>query len=345
MLPPIIFGKRKKNENLFPKLGGMGSSAYTNSSPYSSIYKNRIALEGTTRDKIRTGEEVNYKQLQLQSSARSLEDSESENKQLVNYSKHRRGMTIKANSNSTALVTSPVKSKKIDIRKHSIENRSVMIVENQLVPTQADLKQRLSLRLSHKKVPDNKLKSINRYKNTSSVEEKAPKEFRANHNTSMIRPKVDHLDIDDKTIKRYEDVKTSVEEHLKKYEWMIPDVRKKKTDLLKQILGEKSFNDIRFKLERKRLVGEKNNDNKTFIHKANIDLKSNLKNNLRENESPSKSKTKSNDEGLKYKPHKGKIAESYQRLGGLGPNQDEKWTDVQNRRKQMLYFADTVNQK
>lgn len=345
MLPPIIFGKRKKNGNLFPKLGGMGSSEYANSSPYSSIYKNRIALESTIRDKIRTGEETNYKQLQLQSSARSLEDSESETKQLVNYSKHRRGVTIKANSNSIELVTSPVKSKKIDIRKHSVENRSVMITENQLVPTQVNPKQRLSLRLSNKQVPNNKFKSIDRYKNASSIKEKAPKEFRSNHNTSMIRPKFDHLDIDEDAIKRYQDVKTSVEEHLKKYEWMIPDVRKKKFDLLKQILGEKSFDEIRFKLERKRLIGDKNNDSKPYAHKGTIDLKRNLKHGAREEESPSKFKSKSKDEDLNYKPHKGKIAESYQRLGGLGPNQDEKWTDVQNRRKQMLYFADIVNQK
>jgi len=46
MLPPIIFGKRKsKKKALFPKLGTMGESLYSNQSPFSSIYRNRVSLD------------------------------------------------------------------------------------------------------------------------------------------------------------------------------------------------------------------------------------------------------------------------------------------------------------
>jgi hypothetical protein len=57
-----MFGKNTKNKNLFPKLGGMGLSAYANVSPYSSIYANRVVLDNTIRDKVRSGPEVTYKQ-------------------------------------------------------------------------------------------------------------------------------------------------------------------------------------------------------------------------------------------------------------------------------------------
>ena len=55
-------------------------------------------------------------------------------------------------------------------------------------------------------------------------------------------------------LRRYNDVRKSVEEHLRKYEYIIPDVRKKKFDLLKQILGEKKYQDIQYKLEKKNLT-------------------------------------------------------------------------------------------
>ena len=54
-------------------------------------------------------------------------------------------------------------------------------------------------------------------------------------------------------IRRYHEVRNSVEEHLRKYEYIIPDVRKKKFDLLKQILGEKKYQDIQVRLEKNNL--------------------------------------------------------------------------------------------
>ena len=49
---------------------------------------------------------------------------------------------------------------------------------------------------------------------------------------------------------------------------------------------------------------------------------------------------------LKYKPHQGKISESYQNFGRLGSNVgDEKWSEVHSRRKAMLSFSFRVNKK
>ena len=158
----------------------------------------------------------------------------------------------------------------------------------------------------------------------------------------MVQPKVDHLDIDDKSITTYKGVKSSVEEHLRKYEYMIPDIRKKKFEMLKQILGEKSFDEIQIKLERKRLLENKNNGSKTSKHRGANEINFNL--NKSKEESPSKIIGTHRAENLKYVSHKGKLIENYQKLGGLGPNMDEKCVDVQNRRKAMIYFADKVNQ-
>jgi hypothetical protein len=152
MLPPIMFGKNTKNKNLFPKLGGMGLSAYANVSPYSSIYANRVVLDNTIRDKVRTGQEVTYKQPKALSSSRSLEDYESESKQLTNYNKNRRGVTINSNSVSTDLVTIPV-------IKNSVEKKSKKVAQNQIVLSQSNIKQRINLRVSPKNTPRNKLKS------------------------------------------------------------------------------------------------------------------------------------------------------------------------------------------
>lgn len=158
MLPPIMFGKNTKNKNLFPKLGGMGLSAYANVSPYSSIYANRVVLDNSTRDKVRTGEEATYNKLKPLSSSRSLEDYESESKQLTNYNKQRRGVTINANSVSTDLVTIPI-NKNPDINKYSVEKKSNKIVQNQIVLSQSNLKKHINLRVSPKNTPNNKLKS------------------------------------------------------------------------------------------------------------------------------------------------------------------------------------------
>ena len=69
----------------------MGSINNANTSHYSSMCQNRLALETTLRDKIRTGEEAKLRQLEIANTSRSIESSELVPKQLNQLSTTRRG--------------------------------------------------------------------------------------------------------------------------------------------------------------------------------------------------------------------------------------------------------------
>uniref|UniRef100_A0A7S3J0A9 Uncharacterized protein n=1 Tax=Euplotes harpa TaxID=151035 RepID=A0A7S3J0A9_9SPIT len=116
VFPPIMFGRHKKTntDGLFPKIGGMGSSAYTNSSPFSSMSQNRKILDNTFREKIWTGEEVKNGHFEVEPSFKSLESTEVESKQLTNISNPRRIETINATPNSLS------EALKTEIKKHSL---------------------------------------------------------------------------------------------------------------------------------------------------------------------------------------------------------------------------------
>lgn len=184
-------------------------------------------LENALRDKIRTGEELKLEQLDIEPSSRSLERSENESKQLNNLSKHRRMETINVSKRS-----SQPEFKKgrfnYDNRKSSIGNDSVMIIENQLMPQKSvELKKKLTFKSTTKDGDNSKLKSTHRYKNSSMIENYSPKPDKFNnHNMSTITPKKNNFENDQK-LRRFAEVNSSVEEHLRKYEYLIPDVRKK----------------------------------------------------------------------------------------------------------------------
>ena len=90
VLPPIIFGKHKKNKTncLFPKIGGMGGSAYPDASHYSSMHKNRIVLENTFREKIWTGDEVKIDHFGVNQNFKSIEVSDNDAGHLKKFSNH-----------------------------------------------------------------------------------------------------------------------------------------------------------------------------------------------------------------------------------------------------------------
>mmetsp|Transcript_4515 Transcript_4515/g.3795 ORF Transcript_4515/g.3795 Transcript_4515/m.3795 type:complete len:178 (+) Transcript_4515:80-613(+) len=176
MLPPIIFGKRgSRKKNLFPKLG-MGNSIYTNASPFSSIYKNRVSLKSSVREKIRTGEESSPKKLEFKENSRPLNSSELEKKKVRHYSKNR-----------------------LDLRKSTEVNHSLLIIENDLLKGQPPiLKKKLTSRLKD-------MELIN------------------GHSMTTTRS----IDINNQQdVRSYHQVKRSVEDHLLKFQHMIPDIRK-----------------------------------------------------------------------------------------------------------------------
>lgn len=50
-------------------------------------------------------------------------------------------------------------------------------------------------------------------------------------------------------IRKYNAVNASVDAHLSKFQHLIPDIKRKKADLLIEILGEHTFKDIQEKLK------------------------------------------------------------------------------------------------
>ena len=92
ILPNINLGKhRKKNTAfVFPKLGGMGNSSYSNSSHFMSMYQNRQSLETELG-----GNPWNEKKDAIEkNSFKSLEVGRTDNTKLNYYSNFRRKETM-----------------------------------------------------------------------------------------------------------------------------------------------------------------------------------------------------------------------------------------------------------
>ena len=102
VLPPINNGRHKKTKTnfVFPKIGGMSGSSYSNSSHFMSMYQNRQSLDTTFRDKLWTGNEDNVKHFGVNNSFKSLEVGDSETGKLNYYSNFKRNETIMENSYS-----------------------------------------------------------------------------------------------------------------------------------------------------------------------------------------------------------------------------------------------------
>jgi hypothetical protein len=215
------------------------------------MYQNRVLLENTLRDKVRTGEDAKIEQLELMPSARTLEEVDEGSKQLHNYSQQKRIETLGSTKNGSQHSLANKPSLRFNLRKASEGDRSLVIIENQLAPqTSAKLKKKFLFKpegLNQKA----KLKSQHRYKNSTSIDSyQKPTEQNRLHNVSMQTPKIRNLD-DDKQLRRYAEVNASVNEHLRKFEYLIPDLRKKKFDLMKEILGDRTFEEIQYKLNQK----------------------------------------------------------------------------------------------
>jgi hypothetical protein len=230
------------------------------------------------------------------------------------------------------------------LRKSSVENNSLMIIEDKLSPKSHFQSQHKSnYRSSGEEL--RKLKAINRYKNSKSIgKHKYSSETRNISNASMETPLNRKFELDSQNLRRYAEVNASVEQHLRKYEYLIPDLRKKKFDLLKQILGERSLEDIQHKLEKIR-------EEKALKHNALSGLDSPK---LTQNEAKKNKKDKLHNykgdakksDSPKYTPHSGKITENYQQFGGLGSRVgDPNWKEAYDRRKAMLMFSSQVNEK
>lgn len=128
-----------------------------------------------------------------------------------------------------------------------------------------------------------------------------------------------------------------------------------------QILGEKNYEDIQAKLSKKNTGVKSNKSRENKKHSLSIAntvlndrvlMDSPIKHNIstyeneeRPHNKMSKIESTPRDESSKYSPHSGKIAENYQKLGGLGPNKNKHWNDVYKRRKDMLEFSNRVNYK
>ena len=256
LLPPITYEHRYASKDttksLFPKIGGMAVSAYIKNSPFSSMCQNRKILDNTLRDKVWTGEENKLQVLEVNPSNRSLDSTEVESKQLTNITNKRRIETIH---------TTKAKDKKkknpnlfSNGRKSNDDNSKLLIVENEVLPkNQLKLKKDIFTKEANKMAKVAIKKSLHRYKNSSTIERytKSIDEEDEHHFSKLSSNRRGVKEEEDQKLKRFTEVNASVNEHLRKYEYLIPDLRKKKFDLLTQILGEKSYEDIKVKLSQK----------------------------------------------------------------------------------------------
>ena len=198
--------------------------------------------------------------------------------------------------------------------------------------------------------------------NNSSRVENYDQDNVSKYSLNQATPKDKLVERYEQNMKRYKEVNISVEAHLAKFQHLIPDIKRKKIELLNDILGEKTYKEISEKMKQDRNKStinrikeikrqsacEMSTDDamlKKYKHQSKI-----MVNSPRDSK-PLKVQNKSHQKSfsptdLKYTPHKGKISESYQSLGGLGSNVgDEKWSEVYSRRKAMLNFSFQVNQK
>lgn len=295
-------------------------------------------MDNTLREKIRTGENNTIKPLDYNQVNRSVESSNFDSKNLGNLNKYRRGAFGNKNNSQLSM---PQNRYEFDSRKSSISNQPLMIIEDQTaVSTTVALNKKFDFKVSDLiKQSNAKLKSKQRYKNNNKSKRAS---IARNHNLSMISPETQKIDSNDQKMRRFQEVNSSVEDHLQKYKYMIPDLQKKKFDLLKQILGEKSMEEIQSKLQRYKQVKGDRSKNKSMA-----DCPDQLSGDAKNSKPPKAIKnghSHQNSESPKYEVHKGKLTESYQNLGGLGSNVgDSKWQKVNSRRVNMLNFSNKVN--
>ena len=133
------------------------------------------------------------------------------------------------------------------MRKGSVENQPLMMIENEIVPYASV---HLKPKIENQTKPKQNNKSLQRYQNSSMIDQyKNQIEKLEEPNKIALASANRRKEVDHQKLKRYAEVNASVEEHLRKFEYLIPDLRRKKFDLLTQILGEKDYEDIQAKLK------------------------------------------------------------------------------------------------
>ncbi|CAI2365214.1 unnamed protein product [Moneuplotes crassus] len=175
-------------------------------------------------------------------------------------------------------------------------------------------------------------------------------------NMSLINPVTNRLP-EETDMDRYKEVRNSVEKYIKKFSHLIPNLKKKKYELLTDILGKDKYEEIKSKLKSKNPAKEaKSRDrmqrplgslkiNKTTDGSPKNNIKRQKKAELLLDSSAKskmpKQKPESKEELVTYK---GAITDKYINLGGLGFNKDKSWDVAHERRRNMLNFSHKVNE-
>ena len=152
------------------------------------IEEMRVKRTSPIREKIRTGENNSIKPLDYSKVNRSVESSNFDSKKLGNLNKYRRGAFGNKNNSQLSM---PQNRYDFESRKSSINNESLMIIEDQVtVSTTVALNKKFDFKISDLiKKSNAKLKSQQRYKNVSKSRAKKSSVAR-NHNLSMISPEM-----------------------------------------------------------------------------------------------------------------------------------------------------------
>ena len=239
--------RKNQVKSLFPKIGGMAISSYTETSPYSSMSKNRNALDNTLRDKVWTGNEVNQKPLELDSQFKESDysmrnigskgsinindkmitlnpnsgsnNSSQFNKSVSIYDKFRTSQM----KNSLAVTTSPIN------KKHSESLHPTTTRHNKKISLKHSLRKHESINIkdSHNTSVTNRQQKP--YFHSDLKKSKINSITLRNHSVSIDTSKQKLLNkgIKSSDIRTYNQVNNSVEKHLQKYEYLIPDLRQK----------------------------------------------------------------------------------------------------------------------
>lgn len=132
--------------------------------------------------------------------------------------------------------------------------------------------------------------------------------------------------------KRYQDVRKSVKQHLKKYSNLVPNMKKHKLKLMNEILEQEEAPKIPKKRKLKKpKMREIDTDQGVYVGQDRVEGFQN------------QSKTPSHSH--RYETHKGPFQQMYVQLGGLGFNKDKKWDQADERRRNMLNFSHKVYSK
>lgn len=129
-----------------------------------------------------------------------------------------------------------------------------------------------------------------------------------------------------------------MEKHVKKFSHLIPNLKKKKFELITQILGQNKYEEIKSKLKSKKIAKVAKSRDRVQRNQGPVKASKTI-------DGSPKINTKDSEDREDIVTYKGAITDKYMKLGGLGFNKDESWDIAHERRRNMLNFSHRITGK